>query len=85
MCACGARCRNCSGPHLSQANVCPVKREAWRVAKGWRSPSPPRRERRASAPPENEAPENPVTGGPEGEMEAEVQPGVEAGGEEMAE
>ena len=35
-----ARCRNCRGKHLSQANVSPAKKEARQVAKGWRSPSP---------------------------------------------
>ena len=79
-----AKCRNCLGPQLSQANVCPAKRAARRMAKGWRSPSPPRRERRASAPPEDETPEGPETG-KEGEMEVEVQSGAEAGREEMAE
>ena len=56
-----ARCRNCSGPHLSQANACPVKREARRLAKGW-PPSPPRREYRGLASPEDETPEGPATG-----------------------
>ena len=68
-----------TAPCLSQASVCPVKREARREAKGRRSPPPPRRERRASAPPEDETPEIPVTGG-EGEMKVEVQPAAEAGG-----
>ena len=44
------------------------------MAKGWRSPSPPRRERKASAPPEDETSDSPVTGA-ESEMEVEVQPG----------
>ena len=78
-----AKCRNCSGTHLSQASVCPVKREARRIAKGWRSPSPPQRERRASAPLKDETPGGPGRGS-EGEMEVEVQPGAEAGREEMA-
>ena len=64
--------------------MCLVKWEARKVAKGWRSPSPPRRERRVSAPPEDKAPESPVTE-EEGEMEVKVQPGAEAGGGEMAE
>ena len=29
-----ARCKNCQGPHFSQANVCPTKREARQAAKG---------------------------------------------------
>ena len=65
------------------ANVCLAKREARRFAKGWRSPSPPRRERRASAPPKDETPEGPATG--MGEMEVEGQLGAEAGGGGMAE
>ena len=31
-----ARCRNCFGPHLSQVNVCPAKKKARQLAKGWR-------------------------------------------------
>ena len=65
-----ANCRNCSGPHLSQANVCPVKKETHQLAKGWRPPSPPHRERRASTPPDSETPGNPVT--EEGETEVEL-------------
>ena len=57
--------------------------EARRAVKGWRPPSPPRRERRASGPPEGETPESPLRG--QGEMEVEAQPGVEAGGGKMAE
>ena len=79
-----ARCRNFSGPHLHHANVCQVKREARRVARGWRPPSPPRRERRASTPHEDETPEGLVTG-EEGEMEVEMQPGAKAGGEGLTE
>ena len=29
-----AKCRNCGGPHLSQANVCPEKRRVWQRARG---------------------------------------------------
>ena len=35
-----AKCKNCGGPHPSQANACPEKRRVWQEAKGWRS-SPP--------------------------------------------
>ena len=69
---------NCAGPHLSQANVCPVKKEARQLAKGWKSSSPPRRERRASTPPEDETPCGPVTGMSEMYPEVERQPGAEA-------
>ena len=51
------------------------------VGKGEWSPSPPRRERRAIAPPEGNTTESPVTG--EGGMEVEKQPEAEAGREEM--
>ena len=64
--------------------MCLVKMEARRTTKGWRSPSLPRRECRASTPSEDETPAGPVTGR-EGEMEVEVQPGAEVGGEETAE
>ena len=73
-----AKRMNCAGPHLSQANVWPVKGGGHRLAKGWRSPSSPRRERRAPAPPEGETPGGPVTG--VSEMEVGRQPGVEAEG-----
>ena len=85
-CACThvvARCRNCAGPHLSQTNVCPVKREVRQSAKGWRSPSPLRRERKAAAPPEEKTTESPVT--EEGGREVERQPEAEVGREEMEE
>ena len=74
------KCRNCSGPHLSQANVCPAKKEARQLPKGWRPPSPPRRVRRATAPPADETPEGPVP--EESEMEIEMQPGAEQDTEE---
>ena len=71
-----ARCRNCAGPHLSQANVCQVKREIRRPNREWRSPSRERREQ-ASAP-SGETTEGPVT--EEGEKEVEVLPEVEVEG-----
>ena len=67
-----AKCRNCSAPHLSQVNVRMVKKETRQLAKGWRPPSSPHRDRRATAPPEDEPLEGPVT--EEGEMEVEMQP-----------
>ena len=33
-----AKCKNCGGPHLLQANTCPEKSRVWQEAKGWRSP-----------------------------------------------
>lgn len=60
------KCRNCQGPHLSQANVCPEKRDARQVAKGWRSP-PPRRQRGTPPPPDNTP-----SGAPASSKEVEV-------------
>ena len=42
-----AKCANCWGPHGARADACTAKREARGAARGWRSPPPPRRERRA--------------------------------------
>ena len=39
------KCANCGGPHGARADACAVKREARGEAKGWRSPSPKRREK----------------------------------------
>ena len=61
--------------------MCPAKKEARQLAKGWRSPSSPRRERRAAAPPDDETPEGPVTG-EEGEMQVEMQSGAASEKEE---
>ena len=44
------KCKNCDGPHLSQANACPEKRRVRQEAKRWRSPPPPRRQRKAPLP-----------------------------------
>ena len=82
MCTRGGQVQKLLGTASSQANVCPVKREARRVAKGWRPPSPPRRER-GSAPPKDGTPVSPVVG--EGVMQVEVRSGADPGGEEMAE
>lgn len=46
-----SKCRNCCGPHVAQANVCRVKKEARQLARGWRSPPQPRREQGAKPPP----------------------------------
>ena len=72
---------NHSPPHPHQLGG--HQREAARPRIWWRSPSPPLRERRASAPLEDKTPEGPVT--EEGEVEVEVQPRAEAGDKEMAE
>ena len=40
------KCANCGGPHGSRADACTAKRSARQLARGWKSPSPPRRERR---------------------------------------
>ena len=67
-----AKCANCGGPHGARADACAAKRIAQHAARGWRSPPPPRRERRdapdATAPAVEE----------EGELEAEelAEPGV---------
>ena len=52
--------------------MCPAKKEARQLAKGWRSPSQPRRESRATAPPKGESLEGLVTE-EDGEMEVEMQ------------
>ena len=53
-----------------------MKKEAHQLAKERKSPSLPRRESRATAPPKGETPEGPVTG--EGEVEVETQSGAAA-------
>ena len=68
----GGQVQNLWGSRISQANVCPVKKETRQSVEGWRSPSPRRRGRRASAPLEGETAEGPVT--EEGGEEVEVQP-----------
>ena len=76
-------CRNCAGPYLPQANLCPVKREVSQSAEGWRLPPPPRREHRAAAPPEEKTTESSVTEEVGGEVERQLEP--EAGTEQMEE
>ena len=45
-----AKCKNCGGPYLSQANACPEKRRVRQGSKGWRLPPPPRGQRKAPQP-----------------------------------
>ena len=52
------KCANCGGPHGARADACAAKSEAWGEARGWRSPSPKRREKGAKVP---EEPEERVT------------------------
>ena len=84
MCTCGGQAQKLLGTAPLPGQRVPGEEGGPTGGQGWRSPSPPRRERRASAPPEDETPESPVTG-EEGEIKVEVQPGVEAGRGEMAE
>lgn len=70
-----ARCANCQGPHGARADVCKAKREARQAARGWRSPSPPRRERGAKAP---EAPVTAVPGAPAAEEGGSVEVEMES-------
>ena len=54
------KCANCGGLHGSRADACTTKRSARQLARGWKSPPPPRRVRganlRAPEAPEHEAP-----------------------------
>ena len=61
-----AKCANCGGPHGARADACQAKRIAQHATRGWRSPPPPRRERKEA--PGVEAP-GVEEGGPEVEME----------------
>ena len=75
-----AKCANCGEAHAARADACAAKREARLSARGWRSPSPPRRERRtkgAVQSPEDETPEveTPVAQGDMGEAEVEAEVG----------
>ena len=49
-----AKCANCGRPHGARADACAATREARGEARGWRSPPPPRGERRTA-----EAPKGP--------------------------
>ena len=76
------RCANCGGPHGARADACMAKREARVEARGWRSPSPKRREKGK----EPEVPKERATatqGEGRGEMEVTVPEGEEV--VEMAE
>ena len=75
------KCANCGGPHWARADACAAKREAWGEAKGWRSPSPKRRETGK----EPEEPEKRTTAAHgEGEGEAEVTVPEEEGAAQAA-
>ena len=62
---------NCGGPHGARADACAAKREARVEARGWRSPSPKRREKgkEPEVPKERTAA---TQGEEEGEMEVTV-------------
>ena len=75
-----AKCANCGGPHGARADACQAKRIAQHAARGWRSPSPPRRERRREAPgAEATTAQGEEQGEEQGEPAAEMK---EMGGEE---
>ena len=63
------KCANCGGSHGARADACAAKREARREAKGWRSPSPKRREKGAKVPEEPEERATPAQGEEEGRTE----------------
>ena len=69
-----AKCANCGGPHGARADACAARKIAQHAARGWRSPPPPRREKRREAP-EATAPDAGGEGEPEveGDAEAEVE------------
>ena len=76
------KCANCGGPHGARADACAAKRKARVEARGWRSPSPKRREKGR----EPDVPKERTTatqGEEEGEMEVTVPEGEEV--EEMEE
>ena len=56
-----AKCVNCGRPHGARADACQAKRIAQHATRGWRSPPPPRREKKEApgveAPGVKEAPE----------------------------
>ena len=68
-----AKCANCGGPHGARADACVAKKIAQHASRGWRSPPPPRREKKRKVP-VAEAPGVEKEDVPEVEME-------EAGGE----
>ena len=69
-----AKCANCGGPHGARADACVARKIAQYASRGWRSPPPPRREKRREVP-GTVAPGVEEEDVPEVEME-------EAGGEE---
>ena len=78
------RCTNCGGPHGARADACTTKKTTHQLARGWRTPSPPRQEWGTKAPefPEDETP---VAQGGEEAGGVEVEEGFEAASEEMGE
>ena len=40
------KCANCGGPHGARADACAAKRTARQLARVWKTPPPPRRERK---------------------------------------
>ena len=81
-----AKYRNCGGPHFPQANACPVKRRARQEVKGWRPPTPPRRQWKAPQPGQVTTAE--ASEGEEEMLSDEVMAallGVELGGKEIEE
>ena len=40
------KCANCGGPHRARADACAAKKTALQLARGWKTPPPPRRERK---------------------------------------
>ena len=62
------------GTHGAWADDCTSRREARGAARGWRSPPPPRWERRAAEAPKTPEDETPAAhGGMEGEAEVEME------------
>ena len=61
-----AKCANCGGPHGARADACQAKKIAQHATRGWRSPPPPRREKRVAPGVEARGVEE---GGPEVEIE----------------
>ena len=66
-----AKCANCGGPHGARADACAAKREARGEARGWRSPSPRRREK-GKGPEKPEERATAAQGEEEGEAEVSV-------------
>ena len=67
-----AKCANCGGPHGARAEACASKRKARQSARGWLTPPPPQRERKAF----EKGALTALGGSGEAEVEGEVQPGV---------